>query len=40
MAPDEEDAPLPRGAPLGSDSAGNLYYHLGADSGASSWEQT
>ena len=34
MCPDEEDAPLPRGAPLGADASGALYYALGGDSGA------
>lgn len=33
MSPDEEDAPLPRGQPLGVSSTGNLFFHLGADSG-------
>jgi hypothetical protein len=34
MCPDEEDAPLPRGAPLGADAAGNLYFQLASDAGA------
>lgn len=34
MSPDEEDAPLPRGSPIGADSTGALYFRLGADAGA------
>lgn len=36
MSPDEEDAPLPRGSPIGSDSTGTLYFRLGGDSGEGS----
>jgi hypothetical protein len=35
MSPDEEDAPLPRGAPMGVNSSGSLYFHLGSDTGRS-----
>ena len=34
MSPDEEDAPLPRGSPIGCDSTGALYFRLGGDGGA------
>ena len=30
---ESEDAPAKRGLPLGADSSGNLYFHLGSDLG-------
>jgi len=36
MCPDEEDAPLPRGSPIGVDSTAALYFRLGGDSGGRS----
>ena len=30
---ESEDAPVKRGLPLGADSSGNLYFHLGSDLG-------
>ena len=32
-SPETEDSAMKKGLPLGADSSGNLYFHLGSESG-------